>query len=138
MNDSSRVLNRRTFYPGDIIFNEGDAGAQAYVLQTGKVRIAKTTDGGTKGTLGFVKPGGIFGEMALIDSEPRMATAIAEEQCTCIIVTEETVKEKLGKTDPVLKLIMLVVLRVLRKIASDMPIPPDEMTALMAACEEDV
>lgn len=136
MSDGARVLNRRTFYPGDVIFNEGDEGAQAFVLQSGRVRIVRNVASGGTGTLGFVEPGGIFGEMALIDNAPRMASAVADEQCTCIVVTQDTVQSKLEGTDPVLKLLMLVVLRTLRKVASDTPIPPDEMDALAAACEE--
>ena len=137
MSDGARVLNRRIFYPGDIIFNEGDLGSQAFVLQAGRVRIVRNVEGGGSGTLGFVEPGGIFGEMALIDKAPRMASAVADAQCTCIVITEETVRTKLEATDPVLKLLMLMVLRLLRKIASDTPIPADEMDALAAACRDD-
>lgn len=133
MSDTSRVLNRRTFYKGDVIFNQGDLGSQAFVLQTGRVRIAKSVGGGQRGTLGFVEAGGIFGEMALIDQSPRMASAIAEEACVCIVITEESLRSKLAKTDPALRMLILMLIRLLRQAADKTPIPPDDMNALAKA-----
>jgi CRP-like cAMP-binding protein len=130
VSDGGRVLNRRTFFPGDVIFNEGDRGSQAFILQSGRVRITKNVSGGQRGTLGFVEPGGIFGEMALIDQSERMATAIADQSCVCIVITEETLKSKLAKTDPVLRMLMLMLIRLLRRVADDTPIPPDDLEAL--------
>ncbi|WP_421879041.1 cyclic nucleotide-binding domain-containing protein [Pacificispira sp.] len=130
MSDGGRILNRRTFFPGDVIFNEGDRGSQAFILQSGRVRITKNVSGGRRGTLGFVEPGGIFGEMALIDQSQRMATAIADQSCVCIVITEEALKGKLAKTDPVLRMLMLMLIRLLRRVADDTPIPPDDLAAL--------
>lgn len=130
MSDGGRILNRRTFYPGDIIFNEGDLGSQAFILQSGRVRITKDVGSGRRGTLGFVEAGGIFGEMALIDQSERMASAIAEQPCVCIVITEQALKSKLAKTDPVLRMLMLMLIRLLRRVADDTPIPPDDLEAL--------
>ncbi|MDW3207525.1 MAG: cyclic nucleotide-binding domain-containing protein [Alphaproteobacteria bacterium] len=136
VSDSGRVLNRRTFFPGDIIFNEGDLGSQAFILQSGRVRITKNVAGGRQGTLGFVEPGGIFGEMALIDQSERMASAIAEQSCVCIVITEESLKAKLAKTDPVLRMLMLMLIRLLRRVADDTPIPPDDLEALARQADD--
>ena len=133
MSDASRVLNRRTFFKGDIIFNEGDYGSQAYVLQTGRVRITKALVGGGRGTLGFVEAGGIFGEMALIDQSKRMASALAEESCVCIVITEELLTKKLNNTDPGLKMLIMMLIRMLRQAASKTPLPPDDLAAMAQA-----
>lgn len=133
MSDSGRILNRRTFYPGDVIFNEGDLGSQAFVLQSGRVRITKTVAGGRQGTLGFVETGGIFGEMALVDQSQRMASAVAEDSCVCIVITEEVVRGKLAKADPVLRMLILMLIRLLRRAANEAPIPPDDLKALAEA-----
>jgi CRP-like cAMP-binding protein len=133
VSDSSRVLNRRTFFKGDLIFNEGDYGNQAYVLQSGRVRITKSLAAGARGTLGFVEAGGIFGEMALIDQSKRMASAIAEDSCVCIVITEELLKKKLANTDPGLKMLILMLIRLLRQAASKTPLPPDDLAAMAKA-----
>jgi len=70
------VLQRQTFKSGDQIFKEGDEGNMAYVVQEGEVEVVKIIDGHEK-VLGTVGKGGIYGEMALIDSKPRMAAARA-------------------------------------------------------------
>lgn len=136
LSDTGRILNRRTFFPGDVIFNEGSSGAQAFVLQSGRVRIVKNLGGGKQGTLGFVEPGGIFGEMALIDKSERMASAIAERSSVCIVITEQQLQDKLANTDPVLKMLMLMLIRLLRQVADKTPIPPDDLEALARAAQE--
>jgi CRP-like cAMP-binding protein len=61
-----------TFEPGAIVFEEGDAGDAMYAVVDGTIDIVR--DGATIETIGA---GGIFGELALVDSGPRGATAIA-------------------------------------------------------------
>jgi CRP/FNR family transcriptional regulator, cyclic AMP receptor protein len=69
-----RVLEVPT---GQIIFSEGDDGAETYVIISGAVEISKRTSLSTSKTLIMLKPGDIFGEMAIIEQKPRSATAIA-------------------------------------------------------------
>ena len=128
-----KVLNRRSFFPGDIIFHEGDNGSQAFVVQSGKVRIVKGLAGGQKGTLGFVEPGGVFGEMALLDNSPRMATAVAEEASVLIVIPESMVKEKLKKTNPVVRMMLVVLIRMLRNISDKVELETIDLEAMAQA-----
>ena len=66
-----QVLDRKVFAEGEKIFREGDSGSRAYIIQRGCVEIIKDIDGEDI-VVGSVGPGGIFGEMALIDNQPRM------------------------------------------------------------------
>lgn len=66
----------QSFSQGQIIFREGDPGDQLYIVAEGQVDIM--TDGQLLET---VNPGGILGEMALIDDKPRSATAVARTDC---------------------------------------------------------
>lgn len=93
------VLQRQVVQAGTSIFKEGEEGNMAYVVQSGEVEIFRMADG-KEVVLGRVGQGGIFGEMALIDSKPRMAGARASKGSTIIIVTREMFEEKLKKTDP--------------------------------------
>src|SRR5262249_7592007 len=74
-----------TFKPGETIFAAGDKGDKMYVIRTGKVEIER--DGKIVEKLG---PGGIFGEMALIDGAPRAAKATPKTACEVAPITERT------------------------------------------------
>jgi CRP-like cAMP-binding protein len=76
--------NTQTFAAGEIIFTEGTTGHEMYVVLEGSVVIRV----GNK-TLDVTGPGGVFGEMALIDSSARSATAIAKDDCTLAPVNEQ-------------------------------------------------
>ena len=67
------------FDANDVIFREGDPGDCLYLVVEGAVRISKVGRGAQQETLGFIQPGNFFGEMALIDGEPRSAQATAAE-----------------------------------------------------------
>jgi CRP/FNR family transcriptional regulator, cyclic AMP receptor protein len=62
---------------GDVIFAAGDAGDKMYIVRTGSVELRA---GGA--LLETVVPGGVFGELALIDRAPRSATAVAGFDCS--------------------------------------------------------
>jgi len=74
--DLARVLGPEahlSYETGDTIVREGQVGVLMYVVLRGKVAIRA----GDK-HLETVGPGGVFGEMALVDRSPRLATALAE------------------------------------------------------------
>lgn len=73
---------------GRVIFNEGDAGSQMYVIIEGEVEIVKRTSLETSKTLTTLKKGDLFGEMALIDAMPRSATAIAKKNGKLLVMDE--------------------------------------------------
>jgi signal transduction histidine kinase len=75
---------------GEIIFREGDPGDLLYLVGKGSVKISKSGRGGQQETLGFIQSGNFFGEMALLDGEPRSAMATAAEQTLLGAVDEPT------------------------------------------------
>jgi CRP-like cAMP-binding protein len=72
-----------TFKAGDIIFRQGDAGQNMYVLLDGEVDIL--ANGRHISTL---HPGDIFGEMALIDELPRSGSAVADTDCRVAMIDQ--------------------------------------------------
>jgi len=74
----------RMFKAGQIIFGEGETGNELFVIQSGKVELRL----GNR-LLERIDENGIFGEMALIDSQPRSATAVAITDVTLVPVTEK-------------------------------------------------
>jgi CRP/FNR family cyclic AMP-dependent transcriptional regulator len=73
------------FQPGEAIFEEGVQGDTMFVVRSGEVVIER---GGK--AIETVPPGGIFGEMALIDGAPRSATARAKTECEVAPITEKS------------------------------------------------
>jgi CRP-like cAMP-binding protein len=73
---ASPLENDCAFVSGQILFREGESGDALYIVAEGQVDIQ--ANGQLLETLG---PGDILGEMALIDDQPRMATAIARTDC---------------------------------------------------------
>ncbi len=71
------------------IFHEGDSGHYLCLLVEGRVEIAKRDSDGKMKTLAIVGSGKTFGEMSLIDGEPRSATAIALDDSKVVVLTEE-------------------------------------------------
>jgi CRP/FNR family cyclic AMP-dependent transcriptional regulator len=66
-------MRERTFPAGAAIVEEGDREGSFYLVLEGTARV--TVRGERRGTIG---PGGYFGEISLIDREPRLATVVAE------------------------------------------------------------
>jgi CRP/FNR family cyclic AMP-dependent transcriptional regulator len=72
------------FVSGKNIFQEGTSGDKMYVVKEGEVELS--VHGRPIASIG---KGGIFGEMALIDSKPRSATACAKTDCELLPIDEE-------------------------------------------------
>ena len=70
-----------TFTPGQVIFKDGEPGEFMYAVREGAVDII------VKGkVMESVGPGSVFGEMALVDSKPRSATAIAQVESKLVLI----------------------------------------------------
>ena len=91
----------KNFNVGARLFKEGDAGDVAYLIKSGKVKITKTGEDGQQKVVGLVGSGGIVGEMALIDDQARIATVEAMEDTTVLVISQDALKSRLEKTDPV-------------------------------------
>jgi CRP/FNR family transcriptional regulator, cyclic AMP receptor protein len=72
------------YVAGQIIFREGEPGATMFVVLEGKVQIQVNEQ-----PVAVIEPGGIFGEMVLIDSTNRSATALAGTNCKIVPITLE-------------------------------------------------
>jgi len=72
------------FSPGQVIFNRGDAGTFMYVVKQGEVELQINNRPFTT-----VSAGGILGEMALIDQEPRSLTAVAKTECQLVPIDQK-------------------------------------------------
>ncbi|MBX9634667.1 MAG: cyclic nucleotide-binding domain-containing protein [Magnetospirillum sp.] len=110
---------RRVFEAGALIFNEGEPGHEAYVVEYGRVAVFKTVKG-KRVDLGLVIQGGIFGEMALIDDEPRMASALAEVETACVVIGKERLTEQLEQAPKGVRVIVGALLGNIRLMGAEL------------------
>jgi len=89
----------QSFRMGDLILEEGDAPRCAYILKSGSVQIIKKRSDSSEVVLSTLKAGDIFGEMAMVDAEPRSASVRATEDVTLIVVDAATFKQKQDALD---------------------------------------
>ena len=75
----SQQLTRRTFRRGTMIFHKDQAGDALYIVESGRVRIFRTSESGKELEVSEAGPGEVFGELALLDGSPRSASVEAVE-----------------------------------------------------------
>jgi CRP/FNR family transcriptional regulator, cyclic AMP receptor protein len=108
-----KQYERRRVNKGRRIFNEGEAGDFAYIVETGEIGIYKKIEG-TEVEITTLNPGEIFGEIAVLDGRERMASAIALVDSTLIIVAPETLEERIAKSDKFVKTLLSIFMANLR------------------------
>jgi CRP/FNR family transcriptional regulator, cyclic AMP receptor protein len=71
------------------IFNEGDPGTALYMIAKGRVKISQSSPDGKERTLVLLGAGDVFGELALLDGDPRSADAVVVEDAELLVVPRE-------------------------------------------------
>src|SRR5437764_14479100 len=85
----SASLRRRRFAKGQILFFRGDPGQSLYIIESGQVKIVLTSPEGREFSLALLGPADFFGDLALLDGEPRSADAVAQEACQLLLLERE-------------------------------------------------
>ena len=83
------IVKRIKAEPGDLLFEEGDEDDRFYVVTAGAVEIVKHVPGGGEEKLAVRRAGHAFGEMALLNSAPRFATARVARECECMTLSRD-------------------------------------------------
>ena len=100
----AKAIVPRKYAKGDEIVKEGEQAVAFYVISSGRVEITK---GGKR--LNEMGAGASFGEMALLDGFPRVASVVALEDTECLAMTRWDFSAEL-RTNPSIPLAMLPVL----------------------------
>jgi CRP/FNR family transcriptional regulator, cyclic AMP receptor protein len=101
--------SERTFNPGDVIVSQGEVGVGFFLVAEGQVTIEKT--GKVVATLG---PGNFFGEMALLDEQPRTANVKATSRTRVYVVSPWEFWGSVGKDPEALRALLKETVRRLR------------------------
>jgi CRP-like cAMP-binding protein len=95
----------RDYEPGTVLFREGEPGDFMYVIQAGEVEIRRSI-GDVERVLAVLPAGEFFGEMALINSRPRSATAVVRRPSRLLVIEPRTFEAMIrGKTEIAVRMI---------------------------------
>jgi CRP-like cAMP-binding protein len=90
-------LETRTLPHGEPLFREGDLGDALHVVTEGKVKICRTAADGRENVIAILGPGDLVGELAIFDSQPRGASAVAVVDCTLASLSANDFRRWLGE-----------------------------------------
>jgi CRP-like cAMP-binding protein len=110
------AANFRVYKGGDCIFREGDVGEEMFVIRQGKVDIRVGAN-----TVATLEPDEIFGEMALVDKQPRSASAFAATDCEVVPIDTKHFHYLVGQTPNFALQIMQIMAVRLRQMDSTLP-----------------
>ena len=111
----ARIGRYETAAAGSVLLHEGDAGDSSFVLLRGAVKVYRTTPDAGDVMLATLKPGAVFGELALIDGEPRSASAVAMEPSDLFVLGRDDFIKLLSGSPRILGDIMVGLSRRLRQ-----------------------
>jgi CRP/FNR family cyclic AMP-dependent transcriptional regulator len=83
----SECIREEKFESGEYVFREGEAGNRLYLIVEGEVRISRVIPGSGEEALAVLKPGAVFGEMAVFDRSDRSTDAISNGGTRCLTLS---------------------------------------------------
>jgi CRP/FNR family transcriptional regulator, cyclic AMP receptor protein len=81
-------MNTLNFKPGEMVFEEGNSSDCAYLVESGEFEVSRIHNG-QKQIVGTLKEKDIFGEMGILDDQPRSATVAALKKSTVSLISRE-------------------------------------------------
>ena len=81
-------LVRREYEAGSNIVTQGKGGAGLFVIVSGAADAIRVRVDGSKATVNTFGPTDFFGELALLDDEPRTASVVAREKTACLVLSQ--------------------------------------------------
>jgi CRP/FNR family transcriptional regulator, cyclic AMP receptor protein len=83
----SELCEERRYPAGAYVFREGEPGNRLFIIAEGEVRISRQIPGAGEEALAVLKPGALFGEMAVFDKSERSTDAIAHNAVTLLTIS---------------------------------------------------
>lgn len=93
---------------GQYLFREGDAGAEMYIVESGSIAIVRAARGSEP--LAVLESGDFLGEMAVLEDQPRFASALAQTNCRLLRIERAAFAELLRQN-------VEIAIRIMRKLA---------------------
>jgi CRP/FNR family cyclic AMP-dependent transcriptional regulator len=88
---------RRTYPRNSVIINEGDEATSLYIVLSGRLKVYRADADGKEFILDTLSEGDHFGELALVDDEPRSASVATLEPCKLLVLSKAAFHESLAR-----------------------------------------
>lgn len=111
----THICTEKSFEKGQAIFYEEDMGTGFYLIISGQVKIVMLSSDGREHILGLPREKDFFGEMSILDGEPRSATAISLSDVKAVTITRENFTRLLRDNPDISIKIMIVLCKRLRQ-----------------------
>jgi CRP-like cAMP-binding protein len=83
----------RSYRRGQVVFTRSDPGDTVIVVVSGRVKVTVRSADGGELTLAIIGPGGLLGELGVVDGGPRSADAETLEACQLLLVPREAIRD---------------------------------------------
>jgi CRP-like cAMP-binding protein len=113
-NSQENLIEKVALSDGQILFNQGDIGDAFYFIKKGQLKIFILDAEGQSITLNILSSGDTLGELALLDAEPRSASAIAIDDCLLLRIHKDKFLEQLHKYPQLMKEMIPTLSRIIR------------------------
>jgi CRP/FNR family cyclic AMP-dependent transcriptional regulator len=105
----AEVVGKRRYPKDTVVFFEKDEADTFFVIESGRIKVTILGDDGREIILSILSPGDFFGEIALLDDDPRSATAIAIEDTELLCLARPDFQAVM-ETNPSITLALIKVL----------------------------
>ena len=95
------VLREKAVDRGGLVLIQGDRGDALYLVAEGQVKVVLSGEDGREVILSVLGPGSVFGEMALLDDEPRSAHVVAMDRTSLFVLRREDFQARLRSSPEV-------------------------------------
>lgn len=108
---------RRKYRRGEAVFHDGDPGDSVHLIDKGHVAIRVTTPLGDVATVRVLAPGDLFGEMAVLSDQPRMAAVVALDAVETLILHRGVIDELRAEASSVDRVLLGAALDEVRRLS---------------------
>jgi CRP/FNR family transcriptional regulator, cyclic AMP receptor protein len=111
----NELATEKSVPKGTVVLTEGTMGDSLYAIVSGRVKVFIGDEDGREIILKFLGPGDFFGEMSMIDKQPRSASVSAVEPATFRVLSQQGFQECLTRTPRIAALVMQALAKRLRE-----------------------
>lgn len=97
----AQLLREKSYPKGSVILFEDDPGDSLFIVRVGRVKVVLVAEDGREVILGILDVGEHFGELSLIDDEPRSAHVVAMEESTLLVLRREDFRRRVEQNPAV-------------------------------------
>jgi CRP/FNR family cyclic AMP-dependent transcriptional regulator len=109
------VASERTYAKNAVVLTEGEMGDSLYMIQSGKVKVVIGDEEGRELILKILGPGDFFGEMSMIDKQPRSASVTTIEPATFLVLSNAAFERCVEQAPRIANMVMRILAQRVRE-----------------------